>query len=71
MTDEEIGYSCPPPVCGVKTPLGDPNETCDTMPHIDVIHTKLLAAMKDESLPLEDRQAAEKAFKQMYPDKKT
>jgi hypothetical protein len=64
MTDEKIGMTVPPPVCGVKTPLGDPNST---EKHEDVIRTKVFAAMNDESRPLEDRRSAETLFSQMYP----
>jgi hypothetical protein len=65
MQDEEIGLSVPPPVSGVRTPLGDPNSV---EPHTDVIRTKLLAAMKNENLSFEDRQSAERLFNQMYPE---
>jgi hypothetical protein len=65
MSDEELGYTVPPPVCGVRTPMGDPNST---EPHTDLIRTKLLAAMKDESRSFEDRQSAERLFNQMYPE---
>jgi hypothetical protein len=44
---------------------GDPNSV---EPHTDVIRTKLLATMRDESLPLADRQSAERLLNQMYPE---
>ncbi len=49
---------------GISAAIGDPNLTT---PHTDVIRTALLAKIKDESLPLEDRETALATFKQMYP----
>jgi hypothetical protein len=70
MSEDEIGFSVPPPVVGVRTPMGDPNFTVAELPHIDLIRTKLLEAMNNENLPLEERKSAERAFNQMYPNQK-
>lgn len=70
LADEQIGFEVPPPVIGVRTPQGDPNFTVAELPHIDLIRTKLLEAMNNESLPLQDRESAQRAFNQMYPNQK-
>jgi hypothetical protein len=70
MPNEEIGCSVPPPVSGIIRAQGDPNFTVTEKPHFDLIRTKLLEAMKNESLPLEDRESAKRAFNQMYPASK-
>jgi hypothetical protein len=51
-------------ILGLEPVMGDPNSV---EPHQDVIRATLLAKMKDESLPLEDRQSAERLFNQLYP----
>jgi hypothetical protein len=49
---------------GLPEVTADPNFTCDTLPHVDVIKQKLLAAAIDGS-PIE-KENAHKLLEQMY-----
>jgi hypothetical protein len=44
----------------------DPNDTCQTIPHTDVIRERLRAGAKDEKASPEDRAAATVALRVMY-----
>jgi hypothetical protein len=44
----------------------DPNDTCQTIPHKDVVREKLRAGAKDEQADPADREAARQALKIMY-----
>jgi hypothetical protein len=45
---------------------GDPSDTCQSIPHKDVVREKLRAGAKDENADPADREAARQALKIMY-----
>ena len=51
---------------GLSEIIPDPNDTCQTIPHTDVVREKLRAGAKDEQADPADREAARLALKIMY-----
>jgi hypothetical protein len=51
---------------GLSEIIPDPNDTCQTIPHTDIVRERLRAGAKDEKVDPADREAARQALKIMY-----
>jgi len=67
--DEEYGLTIPEGVAFVTLHHGDKNDTCETLPHVNVVREKLRAAANNPDLPEADRNAAREVLRLSYNER--
>ncbi len=66
---EDYGTTVPEAI-GIQTMHhGDRNDTCESLPHVNVVRERLRAAANNPELPEADRQAAREVLRLSYNER--
>lgn len=67
MSEDEL--EMPPPI-GIRTVHhGDVNDTCESLPHVNVVRDRLRVATSNPDLPEEERRATHEVLRLSYNER--
>jgi len=69
MSEESYGLTIPEGIAYQTMTSGDRNDTCESLPHVNVVREKLRAAARNPDLPEVERQAAREVLRLSYNER--
>jgi hypothetical protein len=69
MSDDNYGLTIPEGIAFQTMTSGDRNDTCESLPHFNVVREKLRAAANNPELPEVERQAAREVLRLSFNER--